>query len=255
MPQQVHIEVACFNAVSALLAQQGGADRIELCANPLEGGTTPSYGEVEIIKSALNIPVHVIVRPRGGDFLYTPTEMKIMLRDIEMFREMGVDGIVTGALSADGSVNITPCREMAEAAFPMNLTFHRAFDVTKDPFRSLEFIIGCGFHRILTSGGMQTAVQGKGTIRELIKSAAGRIKIMPGGGVNEQNISGLVEFTNAAEYHISARKYVSGKMIYRHDAVQISAAAGTDHIQLLVDAEKVALTRKTAQEVWDRLHA
>jgi copper homeostasis protein len=199
------LEVPVFDIQSALKAQQAGAHRIELCASLADGGITPSPGMITKAKELLEIPFFVMIRPRGGNFTYSDEEISIMLSDIEFCRDLNVRGIVTGALTTEGNVNITVCVEMVKAAGDMQLTFHRAFDRTADPFKALENIIECGFHRILTSGQKETAPEGARLIADLNKQSNGRIIIMPGSGVNETNLKELHNICACSEYHSSAK--------------------------------------------------
>ena len=198
------LEIACFNIESALIAQQGGADRIELCNDMKDGGTTPSYEIVKLAKKQLNIDLFVMIRPRGGNFRYSDFEFIQMKQDMEQFKKMGVNGFVFGILNADGSINRDQNRKLVELASPFQCTFHRAFDHAKNIFKSLEDVIDCGFKTILTSGQKQNAVEGLETLIELVKRAEGRIIIMPGGGVRSHNISSLVEKINSNYYHSAA---------------------------------------------------
>ncbi len=215
------IEVCANSAYSGIQAQKGGARRIELCAGIPEGGTTPSYGEIVMAREKLSIQLHVIIRPRSGDFLYSPMEIDIMERDIEMCKQLGVDGVVFGCLTADGKIDLELCRRLVNVAGNMSLTFHRAFDVCANPFDALEQIIELGFNHILTSGQEMSALQGAPLIAELIKQASGRIIIMPGCGVNEQNIAQIRDITGACEFHMSARETIVSSMIYRNEKVSM----------------------------------
>ena len=177
----------CTNSVeSCLAAQQGGADRVELCAGIPEGGTTPSYGEIVVARELLHIKLHVIIRPRGGDFLYSPLEIKTMLRDIEMVKKAGADGVVLGCLTPNGEVDMPLMKELVAAADGLSVTFHRAFDVCRNPQKALEEIIESGCNRILTSGQQATAEAGIPLLKELQRQAAGRIILLAGCGVNEK---------------------------------------------------------------------
>lgn len=199
------LEVPIFNIESALIVQQAGAHRIELCASMSDGGITPSHGMILWAKQKLHIPFFVMIRPRGGNFTYSDEELRAMLLDIDFCHRQGVEGIVTGVLTQHGTVDMQACKALKEAAKNMQLTFHRAFDRTADPFEAMEQIIECGFHRILTSGHKETAPEGAALITELNKRAAGRIIIMPGSGVNEKNLQQLHEQCNCTEYHSSAK--------------------------------------------------
>lgn len=215
------IEVCANSAESSLEAQKGGAGRVELCAGIPEGGTTPSYGEISMTRERINILLNVIIRPRGGDFLYSKDELEIMNRDIRMARELKADGVVFGCLTKDGDIDKEACKGLIDVSGDLSLTFHRAFDVCRNPKQALEDIIELGFDRILTSGCEASAPQGKELLKELIELANGRIIIMPGCGVNETNIKELCDYTGAKEFHMSARSRVNSGMIYRNEKVSM----------------------------------
>jgi len=198
------LEIIGFNIESCLAAQEAGADRIELCGSPGEGGTTPSYGLVQSAREKLEIDLYVMIRPRGGDFLYTDNEFEMMMKEVEFCKRSGCDGIVTGALTSDGHVDKEKCKLLVDLAFPMEATFHRAFDRVADPVASLEDLITLGFERILTSGLKPKAEQNTHLLSQLIEKSAGRIIIMPGSGVNSENIILIAEKTGAKEFHSSA---------------------------------------------------
>ena len=198
------LEIIGFNIESCLAAQEAGADRIELCGSPGEGGTTPSYGLVQSAREKLEIDLYVMIRPRGGDFLYTDDEFEMMMKEVEFCKRLGCDGIVTGILTTNGKVDIPRCRQLIDLAYPLEATFHRAFDRVADPFEALENIIQLGFERILTSGLKPKAIESLRLLEELINKADGRIIIMPGSGVTSQNIISIAETTGAKEFHSSA---------------------------------------------------
>jgi len=208
------LEICCANIASALNAQAGGADRIELCDNLWEGGTTPSFGMFKVLRQELKIQIFVLIRPRGGDFLYSDAEFKVMLQDIYLAKELGADGIVSGILKADGTVDCDRTTALIEAASPLPFTFHRAFDCSRDLNEALEDIIFCGAKRILTSGGKNSVAEGIELLKELNKQAAGRIIILPGGGINSQNIQSIKEKTGCTEFHLSAKKLSKSDMLY-----------------------------------------
>ena len=245
MPGRITIEICAYSVDSAIAAQSAGADRIELCASAEEGGITPSRGAIDLARESLHIPLHVIVRPRGGDFLYTGTEFAEMQRDIAYLREAGADGIACGILTADGHVDTDRCRDLARLASPMSFTFHRAFDFTADPLRALEDIIACGCSRILTSGQQASAEKGADLIAELVKRAGDRIAIMPGGGISDGNLPALIRRTGAREFHASARKTMPSAMRFRNPKVSIGSS---DDQTVVVDAVKVERLCRIAHE-------
>ena len=199
------LEICAFNLSSALIAQQSGADRIELCASPEEGGTTPSPGLIRTARELLRIQLYPIIRPRGGDFLYSEEEYLTMLRDIDYCKQIGCNGVVIGLLTKDGNIDKVRSARLVEAAYPMGVTFHRAFDWAINPYEALEDIISIGCERILTSGQRPTAMEGADLIDQLVRAADERIVIMPGSGVRASNIIALAEATGASEFHTSAR--------------------------------------------------
>jgi copper homeostasis protein len=198
------LEVACFNFESALIAAQSGADRIELCENYSEGGITPGVELIQKVKSQIKIPVHVMIRQRGGNFICSDSEFEKMKTSIEQCGNSGVDGVVFGILDENKLIDKKRCAQLVELAKPMGATFHRAFDEVENSFIALEEIIDCGFDRILTSGQKQTAIEGAELISEWTQQANGRIIIMPGGGVRSENIFELLNTTGAKEFHSSA---------------------------------------------------
>lgn len=213
----------CTNSVeSCLAAQEGGANRVELCAGIPEGGTTPSYGEIMIARELLNIQLHVIIRPRGGDFLYTERELDVMEKDIELARKAGVDGVVFGCLTAEGQIDTLQTQRLIGAARNLSVTFHRAFDKCIRPIEALDQLISLGVDRILTSGQQPTALEGLPLLKNLIQLADNRIIILPGSGINEHNIKQIATGSGAKEFHFSARENISGGMIYRQSDVSMS---------------------------------
>ncbi|MET1054458.1 MAG: copper homeostasis protein CutC [Pedobacter sp.] len=219
----IEMEVCANSVTSAIEAQLGGAKRVELCASLTEGGTTPSYSEIVMAKKMLDIEVFPIIRPRGGDFLYSALEFELMKEDVRMCKSLNCEGISTGILSREGKVDLTRCAELFELAHPMKVTFHRAFDMTADLEEALEDIISLGAVRILTSGGKSSALEGAAVLSKLIAKADGRISIMPGAGVNLRNIAEIIALTGAKEFHASARLPVSSEMTYRNEELNMGA--------------------------------
>jgi len=217
------IEVATSDFLTTKSAVEGGADRIELCANLAEGGTTPSYAHIKKCREAFDIVLFPIIRPRGGDFLYTKDEFEIMKNDIKLCKELGCEGIVIGLLNMDGTIDMTRASELIELAYPLEVTFHRAFDRCKDPFAALEELIEIGCQRILTSGQKPTVSEGVDLIAELNKKADDRIIILPGSGVRKDNIKMLAEKTGCIEFHSSLRGKTKSPMQFIHPAFADSA--------------------------------
>jgi len=244
------LEIVVYNFESALKAQEGGADRIELCDNPGEGGTTPSFGIIESVRQNVNLDVYVMIRPRGGDFHYTNYEFHSMKRDIYQCQRISVDGIVFGILNADGTLDKKRCKELIDKARPLKVTCHRAFDMTRDPFESLEDCIEVGFDRILTSGHRTSALLGVDLIGELIKKANGRIAIMPGSGVNENTVEEIVRKTGATEIHFSATAFRDSAMQYRNPAIAgMGSEEGSEFKYRTVDPQRVRAMRNLAEAV------
>ncbi|NGY37874.1 copper homeostasis protein CutC [Flavobacterium sp. XN-5] len=202
--KKIKLEIACFNQESAIIAQANGADRVELCANMKEGGTTPDLKITEQARIELSIDLNVMIRPRGGDFVYTNAEFEQMKEEIIAFKKLNVDGFVFGILDKEGNINIEQNSELVALASPTPCTFHRAFDVVNNVYQSLETVIDCGFKTILTSGQEQNVVEGIVVLAELVVKANGRITIMPGGGLRSSNLSLLQEKTKAIFFHSSA---------------------------------------------------
>ena len=216
----------CANSVaSCLAAQEGGAHRVELCAGIPEGGTTPSWGLFRSARESISIGLNVIIRPRGGDFLYSEEELREMVYDIRTARNLGADGLVFGCLTPDGDVDMETMKPLMEAAGDTPVTFHRAFDHSADPFKALEDIISLGCARILTSGCKPTALEGATLLAGLVEKAGDRIIIMPGCGVREDNIAEIARGTGAREFHFSAREPVESGMIFRNPEVVMGTEA------------------------------
>ena len=237
----------CANSVeSCLAAQEGGADRVELCAGIPEGGTTPSYGEIKLARKLLTTTkLHVIIRPRGGDFLYTPLELERMEEDIRMCRQLGVDGVVIGCLTEEGEVDMEANRRLIDTAKPMSVTFHRAFDRTANPMKALEDIIALGCDRILTSGQQPKAIDGTDLLAKLekrIEESESEIQLLAGSGVNEDNIREIFDATGIHEYHFSARVNVPSRMKHYNHEVYMGAKGADEANSLVTSAERVKNT-------------
>jgi copper homeostasis protein len=221
------IEIATTDFESTKAAVEGGADRIELCTALSEGGITPSYGLIKKCREVFSIPLFPIIRPRAGDFLYSDKEFGIMLEDVRICKEAGCDGIVSGILKKDGSIDKKRTGKLIEAAYPMEFTFHRAFDRCKEPFEAMEELIAIGCQRILTSGQQPTATAGIDMIRKLVKAADSRIIIMPGSGVRKENIKQLADETGAIEFHSSVKTKQKSGMEFVHSAFASSEESYT----------------------------
>lgn len=223
------LEICAGSVASVIAARNGGAARVELCAALEIGGITPSAGLIARARKIKGIDLNVIIRPRGGDFLYDEHETAAMEQDIHTCKALGADGIVIGALTADGDIDTATCRRLIAAANGMSITFHRAFDMCRNPQKALEDIIALGCHRLLTSGQAPTAEAGIPLITELIRQADGRIIIMPGCGVGSHNAAKIITATGCTEIHASARKNVPSGMKYRHSGVSMGSPAGNEY--------------------------
>jgi copper homeostasis protein len=235
------IEVATSDFITTAAAVSGGADRIELCANLAEGGTTPSYGTIRQCRESFSIPLYPIIRNRGGDFLYTPEEFSIMLRDVQLCKEMGCDGVVIGLLQRDGTIDIRRTAQLINAAYPLGVTFHRAFDRCLDPFAAREQLIEIGCERILTSGQQPSVMDGMELVAALQQAADYRIIIMPGSGVRKENIKVLAERTGCSEFHSSLRGRVKSNMDFIHPAFKDSTES---YLNNAIDPDEVRALRE-----------
>lgn len=255
MSQRSKIEICANSVESAVKAQEGGAYRVELCAGIPEGGTTPSFGDIRMARQLLQeTKLHVIIRPRGGDFLYSHLELEIMLHDIKVAKQLGADGVVFGCLTADGNVDIAAMKMLMNAVGDMNVTFHRAFDMCKNPKEALEQIIELGCTRILTSGQEENALAGIPLLKELIEQADGRIIIMPGCGVNPNNILQIAEETGASEFHFSGRSACESRMTYRNPKVSMGGTVKIEEYRKDVtnpDIVKAALAQLAIKDAKD----
>ena len=220
------LEICVDSVESAIDAQSAGADRVEFCDNLVEGGTTPSYGSIVSARYNLSIGINVLIRPRGGDFLYSDLEYDIMRRDIEICGECGVDGIVTGVLLPGGNIDIERTAKLFEFAYPMSATFHRAFDMCSDPVQGLEDVISTGAIRLLTSGMKNKAQDGIELIRQLVIQAGERLIIMPGGGIDETNVALILTATKSKEIHLTGRKVIDSEMIFRRQGISMGGISG-----------------------------
>jgi len=213
------LEVCAFNLQSSVIAEKAGAKRVELCENPADGGTTPSYGTIKQTREKIGIALYPIIRPRGGNFLYDEEEFAIIKQDILLCKQLGCDGISTGVHTQNGEIDTERLKRIVEWAYPMGVTCHRVFDAAPDPFQALEAIITCGCERILTSGQKSAAPEGIDLLAKLVQQSDGRIIIMPGAGVRASNIETLINGTGATEFHTSARMAAPDPVTYRNPAI------------------------------------
>ena len=232
---------ACVDSVeSALAAQGGGASRVELCDNLVEGGTTPSAGTIALCRDRLRIPMYVMIRPRGGDFCYSPVELDVMRRDIEGAQALGADGVVLGLLRPDGRVDRRRTAALIALARPLDVTFHRAIDVSRDPLAALDDLLALGVDRVLTSGQARTALAGARVIAALVERAAGRLVILAGGGVDAGNARRVVARTGVKEIHVRGTSTKTSAMRYRSRRVRMGGAPPADEFTLPVtDARRI----------------
>ncbi len=245
--ERIILEICAYGVGAAIAAQEGGADRVELCDNAPEGGTTPSYATIALAKKYLHIPVYPIIRPRGGDFLYDEIEFETMQRDIAVCKQLECEGVVIGILTAEGKVDKPRCKKLVELAWPMGVTFHRAVDMTADPFEALEDIIETGCERILSSGQHHSAPEGTELLAQFIVRADERITIMPGGGVRENNIAALLEKTGAREFHTSAKITAPGRMKFKNPRATMGGE-GNEYDISTVSAQLVKAIREKAEQ-------
>lgn len=239
MTHPIVVEICVDSIDSAVAAERGGAQRVELCSNLLEGGTTPSAGLIAIVRQKIRIGIQVIIRPRGGDFCYTADEFECMKQDVINAKRLGADGVVLGILDHDGNVDAGRTRELVELARPMNVTFHRAFDMAADPLRALEDVCQSGADRILTSGGEQECALGADRIAQMVKTAGDRVIIMAGGGIRHDNVSAIVESTGVREIHVGLSTATASPMVYRNSRVSLGKAKGREYQRWQVLEEDV----------------
>jgi copper homeostasis protein len=242
------IEICCDSMESAINSMEAGADRIELCTNLYEGGTTPSYGIIDAVRNIKNIGLHVLIRPRGGDFLYSPAEFEIMMKDIEICKRIGVDGVVLGILNPDGTIDKLRTSVLVKQAEPLALTFHRAFDLGNDPFKALDDIISCGVERLLTSGHANKASDGVSLISDLVKYSSGRIIIMPGSGISDTNIETIAKESGAREFHLTGRKLIESEMSFRRESVKMGGNQ-SEYSRKIADKDMILRIRKILDSI------
>jgi len=244
MGEKYIIEIATSDFATTKTAVEGGADRIELCANLAEGGTTPSYGHIRQCREAFDTLIYAIIRPRGGDFLFTEEEFSMMLQDVKLCKEVGCDGVVIGLLNADGTIDLKRTSKLVDAVYPLGVTFHRAFDRCSNPFEAMEQLIQIGCERILTSGQKPSAPDAVELIEQLYREADDRIIIMPGSGVRKENIKMLAEKTGCTEFHSSLRSKRKSSMEFIHPAF---AGAEESYMNNYIDPEEVKALRKALE--------
>jgi len=232
---------ACVDSTrSAMIAVNAGADRVELCANLVEGGTTPSAGSIEAAVDRVGADVMAMIRPRGGDFVYSEGELEIMERDIEVAKRIGATGVVFGCLTPTGDVDQTATERLIKVAWPMSVTFHRAFDLSREPFEALECLVEMGATRILTSGQQPTAPEALPLLADLVQAAGDRIIVMPGVGIDASNIAQIVEATGADEFHVYTEHTRASPMEFRNEGIPMGRSYEPDEYVILeTDGEHI----------------
>lgn len=234
------LEVCVDSVESAIAAEAGGAKRVELCDNLIEGGTTPSAGTIELARRNLKIDLNVIVRPRGGDFCYSDVEFEIMERDVQFVKELGANGVVIGLLLPNGTIDTKRTKRLVDLARPMSVTFHKAFDMTRDPLRALESLIQIGVDRVLTSGQEYSVIEGIELVTELVRCAGERIIIMPGGNLTTRNIKKVINATGAREAHIVGTVSIESRMKFRNPRVFMGGEfRPPEYSRAVTDAKRV----------------
>jgi copper homeostasis protein len=237
--KNILVEVCVDSVPSAVAAERGGAARIELCSDLVEGGITPSAGLIETVRAAVTLPVHVMIRPRGSDFYYDADEFEAMRRDIALAKQLGANGVVFGILDVNANVDVVRTRHLLDLARPLEITFHRAFDMSADLFRALDEVCAAGVDRLLTSGGEQTSIEGAATIAQLVARAQGRIIVMPGSGIKPENARSLVEQTGAREIHVGLRSSLPSPMTHRNPRISMGKIPGREYQRFQVLEENV----------------
>ncbi|MEQ8470057.1 MAG: copper homeostasis protein CutC [Marinoscillum sp.] len=243
----VKLEVCVDSVESAIAAQKGGADRVELCANLLEGGTTPSAGMIRQVREQIQIGLQVMIRSRGSDFLYSHEEFQVMKADIEIAKNLGADGVVFGCLTPEGAIDKIKTADLIGHAQPLNVTFHRAFDMVKDRKQALEDLIELKIDRVLTSGLAPNVMDGVVTLANIVRQAKDRIIILAGGGVRDFNARELIERTGVPEIHMSGRKPVASKMKYRRDHLMMGALPDCEYLTKVTDEHIVRAVKAIIQ--------
>ena len=247
------LEVCVDSVESAVAAWKGGADRLELCADLVIGGTTPSEALFRRVRREVDLPIRVMIRPRFGDFLYTGDEFQIMLDCVSSFKNLGADGIVTGLLRPDGSLDYERMQRIRDRAGQLYLTLHRAIDMSSDPLDTAEMAVKCGVDTILTSGHADTAYAGIPVIRDLVDSYGGTMEIMAGSGVNETNIAEIHERTGVRSFHLSGKKNIESGMRYRNEKVSMGLPGFSEYMVMCTDREKVRKAAEVCQRLSEHL--
>ncbi len=245
----MQLEICVDSVESAIAAERGGAQRVELCSDLLEGGITPSAGLVALVRSKIAIGMFVMIRPRGGDFSYTGDEFAVMQQDIRSARELGADGFILGLLDEHARVDVQRTRQLVELAGPLPVTFHRAIDMTPDPRAALEDVVKTGASRILTSGGCAKVTEGLPVVARMVEAAGGRVTVMPGGGITAQNIVNIAEATGATEFHASLRTAQPSPVEYHRQGLQMGEIRDREYLRFVVEEENVSTLASALRRV------
>jgi copper homeostasis protein len=239
MNKPITLEICLESVDSVIASDRGGAQRVELCANLLEGGTTPSAGAIRAARENATIAINVMIRPRGGDFLYTDAEFVSMQHDIQIAKDLGADGIVLGLLRADGTVDVERTRQLVELAEPLPVTFHRAIDVSRDLLEALEDVIATGAKRVLTSGGQPSVVEGAAMVAKMVEKTKDRIIVMPGCGITPDNVLSILETTGAREVHIALEEETPSNMHFRKAEIPMGGVEGREYLRFVTPEDAV----------------
>jgi copper homeostasis protein len=243
----MQVEICVDSVESAIAAERGGAQRVELCSDLLEGGVTPSAGLVSIVRQQINIGVFVMIRPRGGDFCYTDLEFGIMQQDIRQARDLGADGIILGVLDRQARIDVARTRKLVELAGPLPVTFHRAIDMTPDPRAALEDVVATGAARVLTSGGAPKVTKGLAVVARMVETAGDQLAVMAGGGITPETIAGVAEATGATEFHASLRTARPSPVEFHRQDVQMGEIRDREYLRFVVDEKNVRALVSAAQ--------
>lgn len=240
------VEIAAHSVQAAVAAQAGGAQRVELFSSPLEGGLTPSEGLMAVVRDRLKISLHIIIRPRGGDFCYCDAELEAMHRDVATARRIGVDGIALGILDPEGRIDVEPTRQLVSAARPLSVTFHRAIDMCRDVHSALRVAIACKVDRVLTSGGAADASQGMAILKSLVTEAGKNVSLIAAGGIRPANAATIIKETGVREVHAGLRSRVSGPMLFQNDKVSF----GNRHSEF----ERIVIREQDVRSLVEQVH-
>ena len=240
MSDPIILEICADSVESALAAEAGGANRIELCSNLLEGGVTPSSGLIATVRDRISIGLCVMIRPRGGDFCYSTDEFEAMEQDVLTAKQLSADGIVFGILNEDGQIDLQRTRHLVDIARPLKVTFHRAFDMSDDLRKAIEDVVTAGVDRVLTSGGEQTVESGIETVTKLMRAANDRVVIMAGGGITRTNVRSIIAKTGVREIHASVRVSVPSRMRHRNERISMGALKGREYERVVVMQDRVS---------------